>query len=711
MKSPNSIPISVTATRASSTCFSRSYREYQAVAPQVFLWWAVSILLLFLAGCATRSNMQMPEPPPSIVKIHKSLTLRAGTDRMISTGVALEEGDTFTIFATGRIDFWPKGEPHFKYHNVTPELGWPLMLRVGDGAYFGPLMGGSNSYTQTFYRSGEIFVGYKQGKVDFSGKPKSPHYYLNDMGSFVIDIIVWQEKDWVRIYDFLAKMKERNPANKAVSHAFTQAQIQKHWYVSSLETAKQIQETKEKIAELKQGTATQAPKTDTIIAAGKPAVQAKSPDADIQAPSKIEPEKLEKVSRLEEKLKKLNETMAQLEEMEKKLEAERKKSTQLAEALAEKNVREQELLEQLKGGANTPPVIVVASPREGSRVDVNVIHLSGVAEDADGLTKVEIFINGKPLEDGEGSRGFAASEGRSPKRLAFRKRILLEKGENRIQIRAVDRDGLSSHRLVTVQRVQRRQTVWAVIIGIDDYTNIRRLKYAVEDARLVYDLLVNLNRVPAANVTLLLNENANLTRLRSVLGTQLKKMAGKDDMVIIYFAGHGATEKDVMSPDGDGLEKYLLPHGADPEDLYATALPMGEISKIFYRIRSERLVFIADACYSGASGGRTIGISGIRANLSEDFLDRITSGKGRVIISASGVNEVSAENDKLGHGVFTHYLALGWRGAADSDRDGLITVDELYRYVSEHVPRATGQEQHPVKKGTMEGHIVLGIVD
>jgi hypothetical protein len=50
------------------------------------------------------------------------------------------------------------------------------------------------------------------------------------------------------------------------------------------------------------------------------------------------------------------------------------------------------------------------------------------------------------------------------------------------------------------------------------------------------------------------------------------------------------------------------------------------------------------------------------------------------------------------------------RGAADTDRDGTITVEEAYRYVSEKVPRATGQEQHPVKKGSVEGSLVLGIV-
>jgi uncharacterized caspase-like protein len=60
--------------------------------------------------------------------------------------------------------------------------------------------------------------------------------------------------------------------------------------------------------------------------------------------------------------------------------------------------------------------------------------------------------------------------------------------------------------------------------------------------------------------------------------------------------------------------------------------------------------------------------------------------------------------------VFTYYLLEGLRGAADTDRDGTITVEEAYRYVSEKVPRATGQEQHPVKKGSVEGSLVLGIV-
>jgi len=235
------------------------------------------------------------------------------------------------------------------------------------------------------------------------------------------------------------------------------------------------------------------------------------------------------------------------------------------------------------------------------------------------------------------------------------------------------------------------------------------LKYAVSDAGLFYDHLVKRNQIPAENVVLLLNQEATLMKIRRALGTDLKTKAGKDDMVVIYFAGHGATERDAQSPDGDGLEKYLLPYDADLRDLYATALPMDELSKIFNRIRSERLIFIADACYSGASGGRTIGMGGMRASISEAFIDRIAGGKGRVIMTASGANEVSAEKDELRHGVFTYYLIEGLAGAADIDKDGTVTVDEAYHYVSRQVPAATAQEQHPVKKGTVEGRLILSI--
>ena len=60
---------------------------------------------------------------------------------------------------------------------------------------------------------------------------------------------------------------------------------------------------------------------------------------------------------------------------------------------------------------------------------------------------------------------------------------------------------------------------------------------------------------------------------------------------------------------------------------------MNDIKTIFMRIRADRLIFIADTCYSGASGGRTMMASKTRANLSDKFYERISKGKGRVIIN------------------------------------------------------------------------------
>jgi uncharacterized caspase-like protein len=91
-------------------------------------------------------------------------------------------------------------------------------------------------------------------------------------------------------------------------------------------------------------------------------------------------------------------------------------------------------------------------------------------------------------------------------------------------------------------------------------------------------------------------------------------------------------------------------------------------------------------------------------------LERISKSKGRVIISSSSANEVSKEDDNLKHGIFSYYLLEGLKGKADQDTDGIITVSELFSFLSREVPNATGQDQHPVRKGETEGELLIGRV-
>ena len=163
--------------------------------------------------------------------------------------------------------------------------------------------------------------------------------------------------------------------------------------------------------------------------------------------------------------------------------------------------------------------------------------------------------------------------------------------------------------------------------------------------------------------------------------------------------------------EADGLSKYLVPRDADPESLFTTGFPMDDIHRVFGRLQAERVVFMVDTCFSGATGGRTFMRQVTRAgHLSPQFLDRLTKSRGRVIISAAGPNELALELPALGHGVFTYYLLRGLGGEADRDKDSIVTLSELYEYledrVSAHAQREGGR-QRPIMKGEVEGQLPL----
>jgi hypothetical protein len=667
-----------------------------------------ALMMLLVLGCATEPAVKMPDSLPSGIKSYKQFTLWAGNPGMKRTGVYFDKRDVYTIMATGSMDHCSRGGCTAR--DARPEHGWPLVSKIGDGNYFSTLPRGDGGVTLTALDSGELYFGYRSGELHPSGEPKNPEWYRDDAGSYSITIITWANDDYQAIAAFIRQLYQKDPQNKAVSDALVQADRISSYQLAANKASKEIEQTKKEIQSLKEAPATPPKAPQPAVAPKVPAdasPPAKSPPASQPLPQGADKE--QSLAKLEEKLAKLTEQLAQFEGMKKQFEEERKKSEALVKELEQKQRAEQDLMIRLKDGSKNPPVIVIASPAEGSTVEVKIIHISGVAEGDQGVSKLEIIVNGKRVLVREGGAGARSTKESTQKRLDFKESVQLEPGENQVTIRALDLQGQVSEKTLKVQYEERRKNVWAVVIGINRYSKVRPLRYAVNDAKTFYNHLVEFSRIPRENVTLLLDQDVTLTRMRSILGTQIKNKAGKEDMVIIFFAGHGATEKDVQSPDGDGLEKYLLPCDADPKDLYATAMPMAEVSRIFSRIQSERLVFIADSCYSGASGGRTIDVSGIRATISDAFLDRVAGGKGRVIITASGANEVSAEYDNLKQGVFTYYLVEGLKGKADTDKDGTITVDEVYRYVSEAVPRATNQEQHPVKKGTVEGQLILSI--
>ena len=429
----------------------------------------------------------------------------------------------------------------------------------------------------------------------------------------------------------------------------------------------------------------------------------------------------EEMRHLQAKLEELSVTQtAQLSTAQEQLERERLQRAEAEQALRQHQEELQRLRSQLDrytdftGGAaikKAPPAIALGSPADAQRVTVNRVRVIGAAASERGISRIEIRVNNELLARRQ-HRGVTVTPGEGPSQstLEFSEWIQLREGANEVSVIAFDEDQLAATKTVMVTRISDRGTIWAVVIGISQYKSVHALRYADKDAVAFSEYLHSQVGVSKDNITLLTNNDATLFTLKRTLGTDLRRRAGPKDTVIVFYAGHGAPEPDSSSPDGDGLEKYLVPYDAEPGDLYATALPMREIETIFERLNSERVIFIMDSCYSGAAGGRTFSPISRRATVSDAFLTRLSKGKGRVVLTASRGSEISEERDEMGHGVFTYYLLKGLQGQADMDADRLITVDEVYAYVSQHVPAATGQNQHPVKKGEMEGQLILGQV-
>ena len=202
--------------------------------------------------------------------------------------------------------------------------------------------------------------------------------------------------------------------------------------------------------------------------------------------------------------------------------------------------------------------------------------------------------------------------------------------------------------------------------------NEEQLRFAENDARRVKEALVDVGGFAAQDVTAVSGADANtirsaLTRLRETMGP------GPHDRLIIYVSSHS----------GDGMLH-----------LAGTELPLQELVDFMKSAPVQVGLLVIDACQSG----RVTRLKGVKAT--EFPITRIEASgiEGRVLISASGANEYAQESDALQGSYFTHYLVTGLRGAADTSRDGKVTLDEVYGWAWARTIEATFSSQGGVQR-------------
>jgi hypothetical protein len=192
---------------------------------------------------------------------------------------------------------------------------------------------------------------------------------------------------------------------------------------------------------------------------------------------------------------------------------------------------------------------------------------------------------------------------------------------------------------------------------------------------------------------MLLDNQATAARIRQEF-KKLAKVTNDKDTVVVFFSGHGGRVEV-----GTQAGSYLIPFDCDASRLEETAIGSTELTALLSDINAERLVVLLDACHSGGAGEvKAIAPRPeIKAGLDIPTYDALAQGVGRVIMASSRVDEVSLVLNGMENSLFTHYLLEGLKGTSPSRGDGLVRIFELFRYISEEVPKRA-PSQHPIFK-------------
>jgi tetratricopeptide (TPR) repeat protein len=242
---------------------------------------------------------------------------------------------------------------------------------------------------------------------------------------------------------------------------------------------------------------------------------------------------------------------------------------------------------------------------------------------------------------------------------------------------------------------------WALVIGVSKFKDpSMNLRYSDKDALAFYNYLIKDAHFRPDHVRLLLNEKATRENIMSQIGDKwLVRVTGPDDLVVIYFSGHGSPS----TLDQKGVN-YLVAYNTDKNSLFSTGINLKEFAGLVHdRVNSERVVMVMDACHSGAASA-TKGLTRIHNMDAES----VAQGTGQLVICSSEPSQVSWESERYPNGVFTHYLIEGLKLKGPN-----TPLGDAYEYmknkVREEVAFDRKEQQVPIIRSHWEGKdLVMG---
>ncbi|MFI8237073.1 caspase domain-containing protein [Streptomyces sp. NPDC085866] len=240
----------------------------------------------------------------------------------------------------------------------------------------------------------------------------------------------------------------------------------------------------------------------------------------------------------------------------------------------------------------------------------------------------------------------------------------------------------------------------ALIIANDAYEDqgLKKLRAPGHDA----DALSGVLRDPEIGdfeVDVLRNGSAQDMRTRI---EDFFKKRRRDDTLVVHLSCHGIKD--------ESGELYFAARDTRLGLLEATTTPAYFVHRCMSRTLAGCTVLFLDCCYAGAfSRGASMKASRDIHILDAFPGERQSGGRGWAVITASNSMEYAFEGTELtddnaaGPSVFTHAVVEGLEtGDADIDADGEISLDDLYKYVHQHVTDQN-PNQTPSKTAEMQG--------
>jgi uncharacterized caspase-like protein len=231
---------------------------------------------------------------------------------------------------------------------------------------------------------------------------------------------------------------------------------------------------------------------------------------------------------------------------------------------------------------------------------------------------------------------------------------------------------------------------WALLVGVNAYAEMRPLKYCIFDMKSLRDKLVD-GGFPPENVFLLIDtaEELKYKPTRNNILRQLEMLTQiirPGDRLVVAMSGHGVH----LNKAG-----YFCPADANLANPAETLVPLDKVYQRMESCGAQVRVLLVDACRNDPfrPGDKGASDAAKNAGLGVFAAEQETIPEGIVLLSSCKRGQQSWEDEDLHHGVFMFYLIQGLEGAADANRDGRVSLLELYHY-AEAKTRARALRAH-----------------